>query len=173
MKKSILLLSSLFVMSGINTVFAQDDAQIEEIELQIEQKEQELSDLKSKLKELTGEADEEIIVDDEEFLIKFMEIKELDDRYEVEFEIENKSDQKIELQARTVSVDDTMVDDSILIMSQEVAPRKKATATLKFQNYSDPEDLPELTGNLELDLHIFSWDDYDFTRDYPVSISLD
>ena len=168
MKKTLLALSSLFILSSI-PVYAQNEDRIAEIEAQIKE-------LQLELKELKGDSNvEQIITNDNEFLIKFVEIKEKEngERYEVIFEVENKTDTNIEVQARTVSVDDMMVDGSLLSMSQEVAPGKKAKAVLSFRDYSGDNELPELTGSLEMDLHIFSWDDYDFGVDYPVIIELD
>lgn len=174
MKKSLLLLSSLFILSGTNLVVAEEDnsARIAEIESQIKALQVELKELKG-----TSNQEQTVIADDESFYIEFKEIKEKEDSfmgnsYEVIFEVENKTDMNVEVQARTVSVDGMMVDDAILSMSQEVAPGKKAKAVLTFQDYSGDTELPELIGDLEMDLHIFSWDDYDYNVDYPVIINL-
>lgn len=175
MKKKILLLSGLLFLSTANVVFAQEEDnsnRIAEIELQIKE-------LKAELKELKGDSEETVIIaDDDDFYIEFKEIKEKDDSYtgksyEIIFEVENKSDMSVEVQARSLSIDGMMVDNAVIIMSQEVAPGKKAKAVLELIDYSGEEEVPELVGDLEMDLHIFSWDDFNYGVDYPVVINLD
>ncbi|XJS11179.1 hypothetical protein ACF3NG_02750 [Aerococcaceae bacterium WGS1372] len=168
MKKILIALSTLAVLNSV-PVFAQNEERIAEIEAQIKE-------LQAELKELKGETNDELVIaDDEQFIVKFIEIKEKENNesYEFIFEVENKTDLNVEVQARTVSIDDMMVDVSLLTMSQEVAPGKKAKTVLKVRDYSGDNEIPELTGNFVMDLHIFSWDDYEFTVDYPVVIELD
>ena len=54
MKKSLLLLSSLFLI-GVSPVYAQSDAEIKELESTIEVKQKELNELKTQLDELTAD----------------------------------------------------------------------------------------------------------------------
>lgn len=89
---------------------------------------------------------------------------------EVIFDVENKRSDTIEVQARSVSVDDRMVDETILTMSQEVAPGKAATATLTFTEMEGYE-LPAFENNLEMQLHFFSWDNMDYEEDHPVQVT--
>lgn len=176
MKKSLLLFASMLTLGVAATpVFAQSDEnadRIAEIESQIKE-------LKAELKELKGDSEETVIIaDDDDFYIEFKEIKEKDDSYtgksyEIIFEVENKSDMSVEVQARSLSIDGMMVDNAVIIMSQEVAPGKKAKAVLELIDYSGEEEVPELVGDLEMDLHFFSWDDFDYGVDYPVVINLD
>lgn len=56
MKKLLIALASLSLLSG-TAVFAQDDAQIEELKAQIEEKKAELIELEAQLRELTGGGD--------------------------------------------------------------------------------------------------------------------
>lgn len=88
------------------------------------------------------------------------------------FEVENVSEKDIEIQARSVSIDDHMVDESLISMSQEVVSGKSAKAILKLVDYDDEPDFPELVGNLEMKLHVFDWDDHEFEKDYDVNVEL-
>lgn len=94
------------------------------------------------------------------------------DSVEITFEVENKRDDTIEVQAREVSADGKMIDQSMLTMSQEVASGKKADAVLTVQNYEEDGELPAMEENIEMLLHIFSWDNMDFTEDHEVTIDL-
>lgn len=117
----------------------------------------------------------ELIVDNENVkatLIKI--IKKTDaifgDSYEIIFDVENKRSDSIEVQARSISADGRMVDDALTSMSQEVAPGKAATATLTINNYEGYE-FPELNSDFEMELHIFSWDDYEYEESHPVKVT--
>lgn len=92
------------------------------------------------------------------------------DTIEVMFEVENKRDDTIEIQAREVSADGKMVDEGMLSMSQEISGGKKADATLTIQNYDDGKEIPELKENLEMILYAFSWDNMDFEEEHNVKI---
>ena len=69
-----------------------------------------------------------------------------------------------------VSADNKMVDDMLYSMSTEVSPGKLADCVLKIEEY-EGYTFPKLEENLEMKLHIFSWDDYDFELDYPVNVT--
>ena len=93
---------------------------------------------------------------------------------EVTFDITNKQDFPIEVQARSVSINDRMVegDDILVAMSQDVGPGKSAYAVLSIQNFGDKGRL-KLEGNFEMTLYIFNWDDWDYSVEIPVSVPLD
>lgn len=93
-----------------------------------------------------------------------------EEKFLVTFEVENKRQDTIVAQAREVSADGKMIDESMLTMSTEISGGKKADAVLSIQNYDG--DLPALEENLEMILNIFSWDDYDFSEDHKVTIDL-
>jgi len=90
-----------------------------------------------------------------------------EEKIEVTFEVENKREDTIEVQAREVSIDDKMVDESMLIMSQEISGGKLADAVLTIQSFDKP--LPEMEENMELILHIFDWE-FEFENDIDVRI---
>ena len=119
----------------------------------------------------------EVVAENENYKITLLNIeREYDEMWDeekikVRHDVENLSDIDIEVQARTVSLNDRMIDESLLMMSQEVAAGKSADATLEIQDYEDNE-LPALEGNFEMTLHIFDWE-YTFEDDVPVSVNLD
>ncbi|WJY27524.1 MULTISPECIES: hypothetical protein [Sporosarcina] len=90
---------------------------------------------------------------------------------EVIFDVENKRQDKIEVQARSVSADGRMVDETLLSMSQEVAAGKSAKATLSIEDYEGYK-FPELNSDLEMELHVFSWDDMEYEENFPVKVEL-
>ncbi len=92
------------------------------------------------------------------------------DTIEIIFEIENKRNDAIEVQARGVSADGNVIDEAMVKMSQKVSPGERAKAVLTIQN---PEgDLPVVEEEVDMFLHIFSWEDMDFTEDHDVKIDL-
>jgi len=91
-----------------------------------------------------------------------------EEKYEITFEVENKRDSTIVVQAREVSSDGKMMDESMLMMSQEVSSGKLADAVLTIQNYDG--DLPEIEEDLEMILHVFDMDDYEYQLDVDVKI---
>ncbi|SIT73913.1 hypothetical protein [Edaphobacillus lindanitolerans] len=93
-----------------------------------------------------------------------------EEKFVVTFEVENKREDTLEFQANEVSADGKMIDDSMLSMSQEVSGGKRADAVLTIENYEG--DLPSLEDNIEMLLHIFSWDDMDYSEDHAVTIDL-
>lgn len=95
-----------------------------------------------------------------------------EEKYEITFDVTNNSEESLEFQARSVAINGRMVDESLLMMSQEVAPGNSAYAVLTIQDYEGGE-LPELTGNFEMSLYAFSWDNMDYEYEAPVSVSLD
>ena len=77
----------------------------------------------------------EVIVDNDKYKVTLLEIlKNEDDIWgntiEVVYEVENRLDYTIGVQARSVSADGYMVDEAIYSMSQEVVGGKKAKAVL-------------------------------------------
>ena len=117
----------------------------------------------------------EVIVDNENLKATLVRIvKKSDDiignSYEVIFDVENKRKDSIEVQARDVSADGRMIEETLLSMSQNVAAGKTAKATLSIMEYEGYE-FPELNNDFEMKLHIFSWDDYEWSEDHPVKVT--
>lgn len=164
-KSGVLILVMLIMLmlsscSGNNTENTQGDVAGDEKQ----------SEANDNLMELNQE-----IVDNDNFRAKLVSIEKIEDdiwgnSIEVKFELENKMDKTIEVQAREVSVDGKMVDDSMLSMSQEISPGKTADGILTMTELEGTQ-LPLLEDSMEMNLHVFSWDDYDLEEDYPVNIS--
>lgn len=124
-----------------------------------------------------GEENEinEVIVDNDNVKATLIKIVKKDDpifgkSVEVVFDVQNKRNESIEVQARSVSVDDVMVDEALLTMSQEVAPGKSAKAILSIYELED-YDFPEFKNNFEMELLIFSWDNIDYEEKHPVKVT--
>ncbi|NLY78381.1 MAG: hypothetical protein GX072_00320 [Lysinibacillus sp.] len=135
-----------------------------------ENTEQQAEDTSNNEKEIN-----EVIVDNENVKVTLVKIVSKSDdiwgnSVEVVYDVTNKRSDNIEVQARNVSVDDRMVDETLLSMSQEVAPGKSATATLTINEFEGYE-FPKFENNFEMTLHIFSWDNMDYTEEHPVSIT--
>lgn len=135
-----------------------------------ENTEQQAEDTSNNEKEIN-----EVIVDNENVKVTLVKIVSKSDdiwgnSVEVVYDVTNKRSDNIEVQARNVSVDDRMVDETLLSMSQEVAPGKSATATLTINEFEGYE-FPKFENNFEMTLHIFSRDNMDYTEEHPVSIT--
>lgn len=115
------------------------------------------------------------IVDNDDFTIHLISVEKKvntdfdEEKIEVKFEVENKRDDTITVQAREVSADGKMIDPSIANMSTDVSSGKIADAILNIQDY-EGDDLPEIEEDLELILNISDMDDYDYREEVDVSI---
>jgi len=81
-----------------------------------------------------------------------------EERYEIKFEVENKTDDLIVIQGREVSADGKMIDESMLMMSQEISVGKSADAILTIESFD--EDLPEIKEDLEMKLQVIDGESY-------------
>lgn len=119
----------------------------------------------------------ETLVDDENFSVVLTTIEESYDdifdetKVEVNMTIENKTDASVEVQARSLSVNDVMVDQAAYIFSQEVGPGKTANATLDFTDLGGGE-VPEMTGTLEGSLVFIDSESFSDVAEYPISVEL-
>lgn len=186
MKKLLLLGMSAFVLAACgNGTQEQVEADTESSTEQTESTSQENTSVSEESS--TQETDATVIelnqniVDDENIKADLVSVeKYVDDLWgetiEVKFDVTNNTDSTITVQAREVSIDDRMVDESLQFMSQEVSSGKSAEAILTLQDVSGETELPELTGNFDMLLHVFSYDDetYEtlFENDYQVSAEL-
>jgi len=103
--------------------------------------------------------------------IEFVKDPDFDEEYyEVTYEVENKTDANITVQSDSVSADGKMVDESLLVMSQDIAPGKKADCVLTIQDYEGGE-LPEMKENFEMNLWVFN-DDFSIEEQHKVSVEM-
>jgi ABC-type glycerol-3-phosphate transport system substrate-binding protein len=116
----------------------------------------------------------QLIVDNENIKATLISIEKIidtdfdEEKIEVKFEVENKRADTIDVQAREVSADGKMIDESMLSMSTEIAAGKKADAVMTIQNYEG--DLPAVENDLEMLLHVFSWDNMDWEESHQVNV---
>lgn len=177
MKKiSILLLSLLTVVS----LAACDDGEEKEVSSVDSSEKGEESNSDSDKEDEEDKEDEakeinKVIADDELVKATLISIEKIDDKdwdeekYNVNMEIENKSEDTIEVQAHEVSADGKMVDDMVFF-SETVSSGKSADATMVIENYDG--DLPKMEEDLEFDLVIFSEETFETIKEYDVKIEL-
>ena len=104
----------------------------------------------------TEEKVNQLIADDENIKATLVGIVEKKDdiwgnSIEVTFEVENKTDKTIEVQADEVSADNKMVDEALCSMSTEISPGKLADCVLTISDY-EGHTFPTLEENLEMKL---------------------
>lgn len=115
---------------------------------------------------------EEEIADDEYLHaiindVEFVEDDIFGDSYTVHIDLENKTEQKIVVQARDVSADGLMVDDMV-IFSQEIAGEKRAKGKLEIISFE--EELPALEEELEFKLIVFDDETFEQLAEYDVKL---
>lgn len=116
---------------------------------------------------------EKVVADDEYIKATLVSIEhKVDDlfdeeKYVVNITLENKTENKIMVQARDVSIDGTMVDDMVMF-SQDVAGNKKANGKLEIQNYDG--DLPEMNEDIEFTLTVIDEESFDTVAEHEVNV---
>lgn len=96
------------------------------------------------------------------------------DRYELRLEIENHSDETLEMEAREVSINDRMVGEGIFYNGYIVSPGKSAQVIFELGDISQTDgiELPPLENNFEMVLRLHT-EDYETIGEYPISVNLD
>lgn len=117
----------------------------------------------------------QVIVDNDNYKATLLEIVKKSDEIwgnsiEVIYEIENKLNYTIGVQARSVSADGYMVDEATLSMSQEVAAGKKAKAVLTINDF-EGYDFPELNSDFEMKLYMFNYDSFEEIAEHDVKVT--
>lgn len=181
MKRILFILVTLILSIGLAACSGTEteEKEVENVDLsqkEAEEKEEETGteeDEEAEEEEEKQEFDEEI-VDNDSVTVHLTSVEKIidkdwdEERIKVTFEVENKRDNTIEVQAREVSADGKMIDEMMLSMSTEVSSGKLADAVLTIENYEG--DLPEIENDLEMILHIFDWEDYEYEDDIDVNI---
>lgn len=148
---------------------AQEEAPVEETPAE-EPQEEETSESKQEL--------DEQIVDSEIATVKLISVETQpadfmpNDKHILTFEIENKSDQKIGLQMRDLSIGDEMVSEEHQNMHGEVTPGKTAKVKLEIESYEEGTPTPELKGKIEGALLILDAETFEDIEYHDFSIDL-
>lgn len=178
MKKQLI---AMLTMSALLLVGCGGDSTSEPAEDTTQQIEETTQQATDTLKEKTDENIQEynqIVVDDDIIKIELLNIESKYDEFLdenqvlVNFEVENKTDRKIDFQASGISIGDYMVDEAVYYMSQEINPQKKAKAVLTFTDMGG-EERPDFVGAFEGTLHVVDFQDFSFNQEYPFSIDLE
>jgi len=123
----------------------------------------------------TSEKEEvgEVIADDDHIKATLVSVEHIEDEtfdeelYEVNIELENKTDETLEVQANEVSIDGTMVDD-LVFFSETVAGGKSSNGVLTIQNYDG--DLPTMDNDIEFILSILNEETFETIADHDVNV---
>lgn len=186
MKKLVLLGLSAFLLAACgNSTQEQVEADAESSSKQVESTSQEVASVSSESSPQETDSNvielNENVIDDGSIKADLVSVeKYVDDNWgetiEVTFDITNNTDKTVTVQAREVSVNDRMVDDSIYRMNEDVSAGKSAYVELVIRDTSGKTELPEITGNFDMILHVYSYDDETndtlFESDYQVSTKL-
>ncbi|MFE7062850.1 hypothetical protein ACFVAD_11930 [Sutcliffiella sp. NPDC057660] len=176
--KKILLLSMLLAVAGIIAACGDTEVQEKEVENVTSANENAKATEEKAAEEPEDENSKQefnkVIVDNENIKATLISVEKIvdkewdEEKIDVTFEVENKRADTIEIQAREVSADGKMVEENMLFMSTEISGGKLADSVLTIQNYEG--DLPAIEENIEMLLHVFSWDDMEFEEQHPVLI---
>lgn len=118
----------------------------------------------------------EVIVDNDNIKVTALDVTKTNShdkgqRIKLKLDIENKTEQNIVADAKLVSFDDRIVDESMIILWGEVASGRTGTVELEVFE-ADGYDFPTLNDNIEFTLYLFSWKDINFEEEIPVKINL-
>lgn len=103
--------------------------------------------------------EEQVVLDNEQFMVKVKDFVVKEDSFsgqeaKVILEVENKTDQTVEVQSREGSVDGEMFDDAF-VLSETVAPGKTAKMSLSLSEMwldEDAQEFPEFNDYLETNI---------------------
>ena len=186
MKKILVFLASmsLFLLAACG------ESTTEEVSSELKKEaETEKAEAEKKKEEVTEEVEEESeeattdveevnqnIADDDIVKIDLINVERVTDEFmgdsiKVNFEIENRSDVKIVVQSRDLSIDGYMADD-FSSMSAEVMPGKKAKDSLTIDEMflDEGEELPKLEDTLEMSLLVADYETFEDINSYDVHI---
>lgn len=186
MKKLLVFLASmsLFLLAACGESTTEEvsselkkEAETEKAEAE-KKKEEVTEEVEEETEEATSDVEEvnQNIADDDIVNIDLINVERITDEFmgdsiKVNFEIENRSDVKIVVQSRDLSIDGYMADD-ISSMSAEVMPGKKAKDSLTIDELflDEGEELPKLEDTLEMSLLVADYETFEDINSYDVHI---
>lgn len=119
--------------------------------------------------------DKIVVVDDANYKIVITGFDEDEDIFgksaKLKVQVENKTDQEIEVQTRSVSVDGVMFDDEVAF-SETVAPNKIANDSIDFGLFIEEDEFPEFNENIEGAFVIFDNDTFDDKGEYKFNVKI-
>jgi|SRR5690625_758667 len=172
MKRLIFLLISIVAVFGL---VACDESSTSEKEVgSVESSNKDDADKESDEEE-SSDVEEigEVIADDDYVKATLVSVEHIKDelfdeeKYTINIDIENKTENKIIVQSRDVSIDGTMVDDMVFF-SEEVAGEKNAKGKMDIQNFDG--DLPDMDDNIEFTLIIIDDETFGDLAEHDVKI---
>lgn len=173
MKKALILLISLFtafVLAACDDGSSTEEKEVDSVESSDQDKGEEVTeDEESSDVEEVGE----VIADDDYVKATLVNIEYIKDdtfdeeKYVINIDLENKTENKIIVQARDVSIDGTMVDDMVFF-SEEIAGDKNAEGKMEIQNYDG--DLPTMDDNIEFILLIADDETFEDLAEHDVKV---
>lgn len=118
--------------------------------------------------------DEETLIDEEKYsidLVKVVEEEMMGDKeIKAVFEVENKSDDYLEIFAETASADGKMINAENMNVFIEVSPGKEAEDSFQIFEFEDEDfELPELNDELEIDIMVND-EDWEFEDKQTITI---
>lgn len=118
---------------------------------------------------------EELISNDEVEIIAQSIFKEKNDReqdkYNILFNVTNKYDEEIIVKVESVAFDGEELDSALYSMKNEIKANDMKELTLNITDF-DGYKLPELQGEIELNIRVFSWTDPEFSENHKVKLTL-
>lgn len=177
------LLTALAVSGLFLAACAEESAPTEEPEKEVavESNQREEKTPAEEPQEETSESKQELdeqIADSEIATIKLISIETEpadfmpNDKHILTFEIENKSDQKIGLQMRDLSINNEMVSEEHQNMHGEATPGKTAKVKLEIESYEEGTPTPELVGKIEGALLVLDAETFEDIEYHDFSINL-
>lgn len=174
-------LISLLAVSGLFLAACQEEskpAEEKKEDVTVESnKREETNETNEEVNESKKELDEQI-ADSETATIKLISIETEpadfmpNDKHILTFEIENKSDQKIGLQMRELSINNEMVSEEHQNMHGEATPGKTAKVKLEIESYEEGTPTPELVGKIEGALLVLNAETFEDIEYHDFSIDL-
>ncbi len=118
----------------------------------------------------------EVIVDNENVKITLLEIVNIDDtekgkEFQIKFDIENKTDFIIGTDAQKVSINEEIIDETIIMMTGDIEAGKTGVSTVRIMEL-DGFEFPEIKGDIEFEIFLFSWKNFDYEERIPINIEL-